>query len=383
VSGPVSVPVNVPASGRANRTVVLTAGGTGGHLFPAVALGAALLERGYRVRLYTDSRGADYAKRTPGIEAHVVPAASPFRGGAIGKIAFLFIMARGALAVSRLLRRHNPAAVVGFGGYAAFPATFMAARQRRPVVLHEQNGYLGLANRKIARAASAIALSFPAVEGMPGTRARTFETGNPVRPEINALHGRPYSPPEPDGPFNLFVMGGSQGATVFSEVLPGAIAALEPAERARLRVTQQCRPEDIEPVRIVYRDAGVAADLASFFENIPEHLSAAHLMICRAGASTCAEALVAGVPAIYVPYPAAADDHQTFNAGHIDRAGAGWLMPQPAFTAAAVAEKLSRFLKDPQPLSAAARAATAIGRPDAADRLADLVSGVAEGRTAA
>ncbi|MXW93600.1 MAG: undecaprenyldiphospho-muramoylpentapeptide beta-N-acetylglucosaminyltransferase [Rhodospirillaceae bacterium] len=366
-----------------NRTIVLTAGGTGGHLFPAVALGAALLQRGYAVRLYTDRRGADYARRTPGIEAHVVPAASPFRGGAVGKIAFLFVMARGALAVSRLLRRHNPAAVVGFGGYAAFPATFMAARQRRPVVLHEQNGYLGLANRKVAKAASAIAVSFPAVEAIPQTRARTVETGNPVRPEINALYGRPYAAPAPDGPFRLFVMGGSQGATVFSEVLPGAIAALEPAERARLRVTQQCRPEDIEPVRVVYRDAGVAADLASFFENIPEHLSAAHLMICRAGASTCAEALVAGVPAIYVPYPAAADDHQTHNARHIDRAGAGWLMPQTAFTPAALAERISRFLKDPEPLAAAARAATAIARPDAAERLADLVAGVAEGRPAA
>ena len=378
-----SRPVSRPASHPAGRTVVLTAGGTGGHLFPAVALGAALLQRGYSVRLYTDRRGADYAKRTPGIEAHVVPAASPFRGGALGKIASPFVMARGALAVSRLLRRHNPAAVVGFGGYAAFPATFMAARQRRPVVLHEQNGYLGLANRKVAGAASAIAVSFPAVEAIPQTRARTVETGNPVRPEINALHGQPYAAPAPGGPFRLFVMGGSQGATVFSEVLPGAIAALEPAERARLRVTQQCRPEDIEPVRIVYRDAGVAADLASFFENIPEHLSAAHLMICRAGASTCAEALVAGVPAIYVPYPAAADDHQTCNARHIDRAGAGWLMPQTAFTPAALAERISRFLKDPEPLAAAARAATALARPDAAERLADLVAGVAEGRPAA
>ena len=366
-----------------NRTVALAAGGTGGHLSPAIALGVALLERGYEVRLYTDKRGADHAQRNPGIAVHVVPAASPFGGGAAGRIAALFVIARGALAVNRLLRRHDPAAVVGFGGYAAFPATFMAARQRRPVVLHEQNGYLGLANRKIAGAASAIALSFPAVEGLPATRARTVETGNPVRPEINALHGRTYIPPEPGRPFRLFVTGGSQGATVFSKVLPDAIAALKPAERARLRVTQQCRPEDIEPVRIVYRDAGVAADLAAFFENIPEHLSAAHLMICRAGASTCAEALVAGLPAIYVPYPAAADDHQTFNARHIDRAGAGWLMPQGAFTPATVAKRLSRFLKEPQPLAATARAAAAIARPDAAERLADLVAGVAEGRSAA
>ena len=139
------------------KTIVLTAGGTGGHLFPAVALGAALLARGYAVRLYTDDRGAEYAKRTPGLAAHVVPAASPSRGGLLGKIGFVFTLARGALAVSRLLRKHDAAAVVGFGGYASFPATFMAARQKRPVILHEQNGYLGLANRKMAKAASACA----------------------------------------------------------------------------------------------------------------------------------------------------------------------------------------------------------------------------------
>ncbi len=360
-----------------SRAVVLTAGGTGGHLFPAVALGTALLRRGYGVRLYTDGRGADHAQRTPGLAAHVIPAASPFRGGMAGRLAFPFVMARAAWTVGRLLRRHNPAAVVGFGGYAAFPATFMATRQRRPVVLHEQNGYLGLANRRIAGAASAIALSFPTVGGMPQTGARTVETGNPVRAEINALHGRPWQPPEKDGPFHLFVTGGSQGASVFGRVLPGAIAGLPPAARARLRIVQQCRPEDLEPVRSAYREAGVAAELASFFDDVPAHLAAAHLMICRAGASTCAEALVAGVPALYVPYPSAADDHQTFNARHIEQAGAGWLMPEETFTADAVAARLADLMDDPGPLAAAARATGAIGRPDAAERLADLVADIA------
>jgi len=364
------------------KTIVLTAGGTGGHLFPAVALGKSLLERGFAVRLYTDDRGADYAKRTPGIEAHVVPAASPSRGGLLGKVGFVFTLARGALAVSRLLRKHNAAAVVGFGGYASFPATFMAARQKRPVILHEQNGYLGLANRKMAKAASAIALSFPTVDGIPQTDARQVETGNPVRPEINHLHDQPYPHPEADGSFHLFVMGGSQGARIFSDVIPAAIAGMETAQRQRIRVTQQCRPEDIERVRNVYKEAGVEADLQSFFENIPERLSGTHLMVCRAGASTCAEALVAGLPAIYVPYPFAADDHQSYNARHIEKAGAGWLMKQDDFTVDSLRGKLTGLLIDPSPLNAIATAAAGIGRPDAAERLADLVVAEVEGERA-
>lgn len=364
------------------KTVVLTAGGTGGHLFPAVALGAALLERGYGVRLYTDDRGAAYAKRTPGIAAHVVPAASPSRGGLLGKVGFVLTLARGALAVSRLLRRHEAAAVVGFGGYASFPATFMGARQKRPIILHEQNGYLGLANRKMAKAASAIALSFPTVDGMPQTDARQVETGNPVRPDINSLHDRPYRQPALDGPFHLFVMGGSQGARIFSDVIPAAIAGLDDAQRQRIRVTQQCRPEDIERVRGVYKKSGVEAELQSFFEDIPERLAGTSLMVCRAGASTCAEALVAGLPAIYVPYPYAADDHQSYNARHIEAAGAGWLMKQDDFTADSFRDKLIGLLSDPTSLSAVAAAAAGIGRPDAASRLADLVVSVVEGEHA-
>jgi len=365
-----------------SKTIVLTAGGTGGHLFPAVALGAELLERGYAVKLYTDDRGAEYAKRTPGIEAHVVPAASPSRGGLLGKVSFVFTLMRGALAVSRLLRRHEAAAVVGFGGYASFPATFMAARQKRPVVLHEQNGYLGLANRKMAKAASAIALSFPTVDGIPQTNARQVETGNPVRPEINALHARPYATPEQGGAFHLFVMGGSQGARVFSDIIPEAIAGLDDAARQKLQVTQQCRPEDIERVRGTYAEAGVSADLQSFFDNIPDRLAATHLMVCRAGASTCAEALVAGVPAIYVPYPYAADDHQTANGRHIEKAGAGWLLGQTDFTVENFRNRLNGLLQDPAPLAAVAASAAKIGRPDAAERLADLTVSVIEGDSA-
>ena len=362
-----------------SKTIVLTAGGSGGHLFPAIALGLALLKRGYPVKLYTDDRGAEYAKLKSCLEAHIVPAASPFRGGIRGKIGFVFTLLRGALVASRLLRRHGAAGVVGFGGYASFPTTFMAARQNRPVILHEQNGYLSLANRKIAKMASAIALSFPTVEGIPQTSARRVETGNPVRPEINRLHKRTYIAPKSGGPFHLFIMGGSQGARVFSDVVPEAVAGLDEAKRQRLQVTQQCRPVDIKRVRSAYDAAGIDAHLQSFFDNVPDRLAATHLMVCRAGASTCAEALVAGVPAIYVPYPYAANDHQTANGRYIEKAGAGWLLSQKDFTAERLRTKLICLLENPAPLASVAASAANIGRPDAAERLADVTVSVING----
>jgi UDP-N-acetylglucosamine--N-acetylmuramyl-(pentapeptide) pyrophosphoryl-undecaprenol N-acetylglucosamine transferase len=346
------------------RPVALTAGGTGGHMFPAVALGAELIERGYRVLLLTDARGADYGRRVQGIESHVIPAASPSRGGLAGKLGFLFTMARGAWAARGLLRRQRVILVVGFGGYASFAAAFMAARGGVPVILHEQNAYLGLANRKLAPHAAILALSFATVAGIPATRAEQARTGNPVRADIIALADAPYAPPEADAPINLLVMGGSQGARVFSEVIPEAFARLDDAERARFAVTQQCRPEDLDEVRAAYDRLGVAAELASFFDDVPRRLAHAHAVV-------------------FVPYPYAADDHQTHNARALDQAGAGWLMPQPDFTADALAARLRGFLADPAALATAAAAARKAAHPDAAARLADLVEGLLEGRAAA
>jgi UDP-N-acetylglucosamine--N-acetylmuramyl-(pentapeptide) pyrophosphoryl-undecaprenol N-acetylglucosamine transferase len=365
------------------RPVALTAGGTGGHMFPAVALGAELIERGYRVLLLTDTRGAEYGSRVQGIESHVIPAASPSRGGLAGKLGFLFTMARGAWAARGLLRRQRVILVVGFGGYASFAAAFMAGRGGIPVILHEQNAYLGLANRKLAPHAAILALSFTSVAGIPATRAEQAQTGNPVRPDIIALADAPYEAPTADAPINLFVIGGSQGARVFSEVIPEAFARLDEAERARFAVTQQCRPEDLDEVRGAYDRLGVAAELASFFDDVPRRLAHAHAVICRAGASTCAEVTVAGRPAIFVPYPFAADDHQTHNARALEQAGVGWLMPQPEFTAETLADRLRGFLTDPAALIDAAAAARRAAHPDAATRLADLVEGLLEARAAA
>ncbi len=357
------------------RPIVLTAGGTGGHMFPAVALGEALLKRGHRVVFATDARGADYVKQLDGAEAAIVPAASPSRGGPLGKLTFMFTLARGAWAGARLLRRVHAQAVVGFGGYASFPTCFMACRHGLPVVLHEQNAYLGLANRKLAGRVAAIATSFRTVRAIPDG-VRTEETGNPVRPAFIDIYRRPYDEPAPGGELRILVLGGSQGARIFSDVIPAAIGQLDPAERQRIRLTQQCRPEDLDRARAAYAELGIQSELNDFFDDVPARAGAAHLMICRAGASTVSEALVAGLPAIFVPYPFAADNHQFFNAEEVAGAGAGWVMTQDDFTPAALATRLKDLIANPALLTAASAAATGRATPDAADRLASLVENI-------
>ena len=358
-----------------NRPIVLTAGGTGGHMFPAVALGGVLLERGHRVTFATDARGVDYVKRLDGAEAVIVPAASPSRGGLIGKATFGFTLARGAWAAARLLRRLGARGIVGFGGYASFPTCFMACRQGRPVVLHEQNAWLGLANRKLAAQVAAIATSFRNVRAIPAG-VRVEETGNPVRPAFIALHPRSYAAPAADGELRVLVLGGSQGARIFSDVIPEAVALLDDSDRRRLRLTQQCRPEDLDRVRARYGELGVDADLGDFFDDVPARVGGAHLMICRSGAGTVSEALVAGLPTVMVPYPFAADNHQFYNAEEVAEAGAGWLMAQDDFSADALAARLEELLADPATLAAASQAATDRAIPDAASRLADLVEDI-------
>lgn len=365
--------MSAPASGAAKRPAVLTAGGTGGHMFPALALAEELARRGRRVVVFTDARGQNYAEKIAGIESIVVPSASPSRGGPLGRIGFLATLARGAWAASRLLRKLRAEIVVGFGGYASFPAGFMAARHRLPLILHEQNGYLGLANRKLARKAAAIGIAFPKVVGIPQTGAEIAQVGNPVRPAFLDIREQPYAAPANGAPFRLMVMGGSQGARVFSEVIPEALGKLDRELRSRLDVAQQCRPEDLAAVQAAYATIGVKATLKSFFDDVPARLGAAQLLIVRAGASTVAEITVAGRPAIYVPYPHAADDHQRYNAEAVAAAGAGWAIAQPQFTADALAARLVELAHRPQELGRAAAAARAFGRPDAAKALADLV----------
>jgi UDP-N-acetylglucosamine--N-acetylmuramyl-(pentapeptide) pyrophosphoryl-undecaprenol N-acetylglucosamine transferase len=358
------------------RPIVLAAGGTGGHMFPAEALAAELMRRGFPVALVTDRRGQAFGDRLPGVALYRIRAGR-MGGGLVGKVTALGEIALGTIEAGRLLRALAPAAVVGFGGYPSVPTMLAATRQGLPTLIHEQNALLGRANRLLASRVRAIATSFANVGGLrAGGNARIVETGNPVRGAIAALRGTAYAMPG-DGRIELLVIGGSQGARILSATVPEALAMLDPALRARLFVMQQARPEDLAEVERAHRANGIAAEVAPFFEDVPARLARAQLVISRSGASTIAELTTMGRPAILVPYRFAADDHQSANARALAEAGAAWVMPETGFTPAQLAEQIALLLATPQSLASAAAAAHRLGRPDAARRLADLVVAVA------
>jgi UDP-N-acetylglucosamine--N-acetylmuramyl-(pentapeptide) pyrophosphoryl-undecaprenol N-acetylglucosamine transferase len=358
------------------RSIVLAAGGTGGHMFPAEALARELLARGCSVALVTDRRGEAFGDRVPGVTLHRIRAGR-LGDGMVAKMTAVADMALGTLSAGRLLRALSPAAAVGFGGYPSVPTMLAATRQGIASVLHEQNAILGRANRLLAPRVGAIATSFPGV--IATARARTVEIGNPVRPEIAALRNAGYAAPGADGPIHLLIVGGSQGARILSAVVPAALALLEPALKARLMVMQQARSEDLADVRGAYQTSGIAAETATFFDDVPARLARAHLVIARAGASTVAELTSVGRPAILVPYRYAADDHQTANARALADAGAAWMVGESEFTPDRLAGMLSSLLATPDALSSAASSSHRLGRPDAASRLADLVVAAAGG----
>ena len=370
-----------PAMTGRGRPIVIAAGGTGGHFFPAEALAAELIARGRRVVLLTDARsGGLYSAVFGNRETHVLPGAGIAGRGALrGAKAVASLMA-GVVRARTILSGLNAGAVVGFGGYPCVPPVLATRFLRHPpaVILHEQNAVLGRANRFLAKRADRLALSFAATQRVPAN-ARTEVTGNPVRPAIAALAEAGYI--APDNRIRLLVLGGSLGARVFSDVVPAALLALPETLRARITVTQQCRQEDLERVRAAYAQANIAADLAPFFADVAARLVAAHLVIARAGASTVAELAVAGRPAILVPLPGAIDDHQTANARALSDAGGAWLMPQPGFTSAALAARLVALLDDPAALAGAAVGARSQAQPTAAARLADLVEALVHQET--
>ncbi|MEJ0016293.1 MAG: undecaprenyldiphospho-muramoylpentapeptide beta-N-acetylglucosaminyltransferase [Acetobacteraceae bacterium] len=352
--------------------IVIAAGGTGGHFFPAEALAGELLARGRRVALLTDARSAGLQSAVfAGLERFVISGAGIAGHGAFRAGKAAVALAGGALQARRILTRLHAAAVVGFGGYpsvAPVIATRMM-RHRPAVVLHEQNAVLGRANRFLAPHADRLALSFAATGRVPDIA--TVVTGNPVRPAIMALAAQPYVPP--GDAIRLLVLGGSLGARVFSDVVPSALASLPDALLARLKVTQQCRPEDLGRVRAAYDLAGIDAELASFFPDVADRLAVAHLVIARAGASTVAELAVAGRPAILVPLPSAIDDHQTANARALVEARGASMIAQQDLTPDSLCQSLAALLAEPDLLSHAAAAARRLGHPDAAARLADVV----------
>ncbi len=361
-----------------SELIVLTAGGTGGHVFPAEALAAELLRRGRQLALVTDRRGQAYGGALGQLATHRISAGGIAGRGLPARLAAIAALGLGFLQVRSLLKVLSPAAVIGFGGYASVPAMLAASFAAIPTLLHEQNAVLGRANRLFAPRATRIATAFAKVSHIaPGWQAKVEQTGMPVRPAIVALRGRDY-PALPDGgPIQLLVLGGSQGARVLSEVVPAALASLPEALRHRLVLSQQCRPEDLDGVRQAYQGTGIQTTLESFFHDVPERLAAAHLVIARSGASTVAELTALGRPSILVPYPHAIDDHQTANAHALDDVGGGWLIPQTAFDAASLKARLLSLFTLPGSLTKAAACARAAGIPDAATRLADLVDRLA------
>jgi UDP-N-acetylglucosamine--N-acetylmuramyl-(pentapeptide) pyrophosphoryl-undecaprenol N-acetylglucosamine transferase len=362
------------------KLIVLTGGGTGGHMSPAAALARDLISRGFRVEVITDKRGARYENMFGDVPFHVIPAGT-LGSGLIGKVRGVTRLGAGILKAQSLLRKMRPAVVVGFGGYPSVPAIFAAQRRGIPTIIHEQNAILGRANAFLASRAARIALSLPYMEGLQASdAARAVITGNPVREDIARLCTKPYPVLDHSGMLRVFIMGGSQGARVFSDIVPAAVASLSLDDRARLEITQQCRPEDLEDVRQAYARIGLNATLAAFFRDVPEILGDTHLMIGRSGASTVAEVTAAGRPALFVPASYHADQQQKVNAQAVTDAGGAWVIDQKDFTPEALRTRLESFLHKPEILFRAAEAARGCGRPDAARRLGNLVTEVASGR---
>ena len=359
--------------GPAVQPVVIAAGGTGGHFFPAEALAAELIARGHRIALMTDTRsGALSSQVFAGHEQHVIRGAGIAGRGAWRGAKAVGAMAAGVLQARGILAGLGAGCVIGFGGYPCVaPVLAAGLLQRRPfVILHEQNAVLGRANRFLARRADVLALGFAQTTRVPAG-VRTEVTGNPVRPAIAALAQVAYT--APSDRIRLLVLGGSLGARVFSDVVPAALLALPEAIRRRITVVQQTRPEDLERVRAYYQQAGMAAELSPFFADVAALLSAAHVVIARAGASTVAELAVAGRPAILVPLPSAIDDHQSANAQALAHAGGAVVLPQAGLTAPVLAARLAGLLEDGAGLARMAEAARTQARDDAAARLADRV----------
>lgn len=359
------------------RHFVLAAGGTGGHMVPAAALAEELIRRGHRVALVSDARGVRFpglfANGEGGVQTHVLPAGR-LAGGPLGWARAAREMWRGRAMARELYKTFRPAAVIGFGGYPAFPALAAAFAEKIPTAIHEQNAVLGRVNRLVARRVDAIATSYAQTERLrPALRDKTRCVGNPVRDSVLALRAKPYPLLEEDGIFRVLVTGGSQGASVLSQVVPDGLALLPPAFRRRLQVTHQARIEDIDAARAKYAELDIAAELATYLPDLPEQLAWAHLVIARAGASTIAELTAAGRPAILVPLPSATDDHQTVNAREMTKAGGARTIAQPAFTPNELAKQMQKLGLDPAALENAAARAKACGRPDAARDLADLV----------
>jgi UDP-N-acetylglucosamine--N-acetylmuramyl-(pentapeptide) pyrophosphoryl-undecaprenol N-acetylglucosamine transferase len=382
-----------------SRHYVLAAGGTGGHMMPAFALGAELLRRGHHVALVTDERGTKIPGCPDKIVTHILPAGR-MTGGPLGWLRAASSIGRGREMAKQLFTSFAPSAVIGFGGYPAFPALLGAFANKIPTIIHEQNAVLGRVNRLTASKVNAIVTAYPDIQRLkPRDKPKVHLLGNPVRAEVLALREEAFPTLDEDGIFRVLVTGGSQGAAILSDVVPDGLARLPLNLRRRLQVTQQCRAEDIDAVRKSYAEHQIPAELATYLPDLPERLGWSHLVISRAGASTIAELTCAGRPAILVPLPGATDNHQEFNVKEMVQAGGARMVRQPAITtvnvddyseakrnklmktqaeirqgiAKELTKQIQKIALEPGALENAARAAKNCGRPSAVSDIADLV----------
>jgi UDP-N-acetylglucosamine--N-acetylmuramyl-(pentapeptide) pyrophosphoryl-undecaprenol N-acetylglucosamine transferase len=360
------------ADKKGGHSILLAAGGTGGHVFPAIAVAEELMKRGHTVALATDARGTNLGNSLPGVDVHRI-SASGVRGGIVAKISGVLSIGLGVLQARGLFRKIRPDCVIGFGGYPSVPTMVAAASRGLPTIIHEQNAVLGRANRLVSKRVSVIASSFEHTSGIDdASEDKVVMTGNPVRAAFTTARAQAYPPIGRNGEgVKILVLGGSQGARILSEIIPQAVREMPETLRRRFAITQQCRPEDLENVRAIYTAAGLTAELSTFFNDVPDRMAAAHVVITRAGASTVAELAEAGRPAILIPYLHATDDHQTANARAVEEKGAGWLIPQAGFTPETLTMRLESFVNLQNLLTDAARAAHGFGGQNAAAALAD------------
>ncbi len=355
-------------------TIILAAGGSGGHMFPAQALAHELVARGYKIVLITDDRGYRYADRFPDTEIKLIHAATFAGANPIKRLMAGFRILGGLLAAAGTVRKIKPKAAIGFGGYSSFPTMIAATVMGTPTCLQDPNAVLGRVNKFLVGRVDLVGAAFENMQGLdPKDAPKIRVIGNLLRPEVLAARDIPYAPPGEEGPINLVIFGGSQGAQVLGEMVPAAIAMLPEDLRARLHVTQQAREENQDAAKEAYRAMNVKADVAPFFSDLPKLMSEAQLVIGRAGASTVTELGLIGRPSILVPLPSAMDDHQTVNARALTDVGGAWLMPQSEITVKTMADKLQSLLCDGDTLAAAAAAAWKTGKPNAATGFADMV----------
>ena len=358
--------------------IVLTAGGTGGHIFPSIAVAEELVYRGHTIFFVTDSRGLKLWKTSEKILVKCI-SASHIHGNIQLKLKGVFSIAAGLLQACRIIAQQKPSCVAGFGGYASFPMMLSATLLGLPTIIHEQNAVMGRTNRAFSKKAKFIATSFKETSGINiRNKRKTILTGNPIRAEFTRIRDNPYPfVGSVRQPLKVLILGGSQGTSIFGKVVPQAITTLPPHLHRRFSVVQQCRAEDIEKIRSTYLEAGIRAELSTFFENVHEHIENSHIVISRSGASTIAELAEAGRPAILVPYPHSTDNHQLGNAHQFAQTGAGWIISNETFNEKNLAKYLRNLIDKPQRLVNAANAARQLGGKHSTQGLCDLIETIA------